>query len=60
MVKTLWLTTLGILLRLKFNIMHLNQNFTGKHSLQNMVDYSLSNPSAEALNSTYYFHLRSI
>ena len=38
-VKTMWLTTLGILLRLKFNIMHLNQTFPGKHSLQNMVDH---------------------
>lgn len=52
MVKTMWLTTLGILLRLKLNIMHLNQTFSGKHLLQNMVDQGLWNPCAGALNST--------
>lgn len=52
MVKTMWLTTLGILLRLKLNIMHLNQTFSGKHSLQNMVDQGLCNPCAGALSST--------
>lgn len=52
MAKTMCLTTLGILLRLKLNIMHLNQTFRGKHSLQNMFDHGLGNASVEALNST--------
>ena len=41
-------TTLGILLRLKLNIMYFNQTLTGIHSLQNMVDHGLRNVPAEA------------
>lgn len=37
--KSICLTTLGILLRLKLNVMRLKQTFSGKYSLQNMVDH---------------------
>lgn len=58
--ESVCLTTLGILLRLKLNIMYFNQTFTGKHSLQNMVDRGLCNVPVEAFSSTYSFHLRGI
>lgn len=58
--KSMCLTTLGILLRLKLNIMHLKETFSGKYSLQNMVEPGLANASAEALSSTHSSHLRGI